>query len=87
IEGPLLATGQQDAYFQPTKSSNITTLYEHCALALDLAIKRCGPNNIPLILGGDWNDGMNLVGIEGKGESIWLGWFLGTALQAFIPLA
>ncbi|WP_438752157.1 GH36-type glycosyl hydrolase domain-containing protein [Bartonella rochalimae] len=87
IEGPPLATGQQDAYFQPIQSSNITTLYEHCALALDLAIKRCGPNNLPLILGGDWNDGMNLVGIEGKGESIWLGWFLGTALQAFIPLA
>ncbi|WCR55609.1 MAG: Cyclic beta-1 2-glucan synthase [Bartonella clarridgeiae] len=87
IEGPPLAAGQHDSYFQPTQSSNITTLYEHCALALDLAIKRCGPHNLPLILGGDWNDGMNLVGIEGKGESIWLGWFLGTTLQAFIPLA
>ncbi|AFR25829.1 GH36-type glycosyl hydrolase domain-containing protein [Bartonella quintana] len=87
IEGPALNSGQQDAYFQPTQSSKVATLYEHCALALDLAIKRCGQHGLPLILGGDWNDGMNLVGIEGKGESTWLGWFLGTTLQAFIPIA
>lgn len=87
IEGDILKSGQQDAYFQPTQSSKVATVYEHCALALDLAIKRCGPHGLPLILGGDWNDGMNLVGIEGKGESTWLGWFLGCTLQAFIPLA
>lgn len=87
IEGAPLDIGQHDAYFQPTKSVKIATLYEHCALALDLAIKRCGPHRLPLILSGDWNDGMNLVGIEGKGESTWLGWFLGTTLQEFIPLA
>ncbi|WP_406603992.1 GH36-type glycosyl hydrolase domain-containing protein [Bartonella gliris] len=87
IEGPSLNKEQHDAYFQPTQSQKTATLYEHCALALDLAIKRCGPHGLPLILGGDWNDGMNLVGIEGKGESTWLGWFLGTTLQAFIPLA
>ncbi|WP_375705043.1 GH36-type glycosyl hydrolase domain-containing protein [Bartonella sp. AA86SXKL] len=87
IEGDVLKSGQQDAYFQPTQSSKVATVYEHCALALDLAIKRCGPHGLPLILGGDWNDGMNLVGVEGKGESIWLGWFLGYTLQAFISLA
>ncbi len=87
IEGDVLKSGQQDAYFQPTQSSKVTTVYEHCVLALDLAIKRCGPHGLPLILGGDWNDGMNLVGAEGKGESIWLGWFLGYTLQAFISLA
>ncbi|EJF76141.1 hypothetical protein ME7_01130 [Bartonella birtlesii LL-WM9] len=87
IEGATLNNGQHDAYFQPTQSSKIATIYEHCALALDLAIKRCGQHGLPLILGGDWNDGMNLVGIEGKGESTWLGWFLGTTLKAFIPLA
>ena len=37
--------------------------------------------------GGDWNDGMNLVGFQGKGESVWLGWFLHVTLQKFIPLA
>ncbi|WP_442879677.1 GH36-type glycosyl hydrolase domain-containing protein [Bartonella sp. CB189] len=87
IEGESLNTGQHDSYFQPIKSSKTATLYEHCALALNLAIKRCGPHGLPLILRGNWNDGMNLVGIEGKGESIWLGWFLGTALREFIPLA
>ncbi|MCZ2203439.1 GH36-type glycosyl hydrolase domain-containing protein [Bartonella sp. A05] len=87
IEGAPLEKGQHDSYFQPTQSVKTATLYEHCALALDLAIKRCGPHNLPLILGGDWNDGMNLVGIEGKGESVWLGWFLGTTLKEFIPLA
>ncbi|WP_413154271.1 GH36-type glycosyl hydrolase domain-containing protein [Bartonella sp. cb54] len=87
IEGASLNTKQHDTYFQPTQSSKTATLYEHCVLALDLAIKRCGQHGLPLILGGDWNDGMNLVGIEGKGESTWLGWFLGTTLQAFIPLA
>ncbi len=87
IEGDVLKSGQQDAYFQPTQSSKVATVYEHCALALDLAIKRCGPHGLPLMLGGDWNDGMNLVGVEGKGESIWLGWFLGYTLQAFISLA
>ncbi|WP_375696404.1 GH36-type glycosyl hydrolase domain-containing protein [Bartonella sp. AP331QHHD] len=87
IEGDVLKSGQQDAYFQPTQSPKVATVYEHCVLALDLAIKRCGPHGLPLILGGDWNDGMNLVGVEGKGESIWLGWFLGYTLQAFISLA
>ncbi|MBB4075960.1 cyclic beta-1,2-glucan synthetase [Bartonella fuyuanensis] len=87
IEDDVLKSGQQDVYFQPTQSSKVATVYEHCALALDLAIKRCGPHGLPLILGGDWNDGMNLVGSQGKGESIWLGWFLGYTLQAFIPLA
>ncbi|KEG15790.1 hypothetical protein H705_01220 [Bartonella bacilliformis Cond044] len=87
IEGDTLKAEQHDAYFQPTQSSKTATLYEHCVLALDLAIERSGQHGLPLILGGDWNDGMNLVGIEGKGESIWLGWFLGATLQQFIPLA
>ncbi|MCZ2157728.1 protein ndvB [Bartonella sp. 220] len=87
IEGAALNIEQHDAYFQPTQSSKVATLYEHCAFALDLAIERCGQHGLPLILGGDWNDGMNLVGIKGKGESTWLGWFLGTTLQAFITIA
>lgn len=87
IEGDKLKEGQHDSYFQPAMSPKTATLYEHCALALDLAVKRTGKHGLPLMLGGDWNDGMNLVGIGGKGESIWLGWFLGTALKAFIPIA
>ncbi len=55
--------------------------------ALDLAVKRTGANGLPLILGGDWNDGMNRVGEEGKGESVWLGWFLLKTLGNFSRIA
>ena len=63
-----------------------TSIYEHCVRALDLAVKRTGANGLPLILGGDWNDGMNRVGEEGKGESVWLGWFLLKMLGNFIRM-
>jgi cyclic beta-1,2-glucan synthetase len=87
VEGVALMPGQHDAFYQPTVSADKVTLYEHAALALDLAIKREGSNGLPLILGGDWNDGMNRVGIQGRGESTWLGWFLVSTLTAFIPYA
>ena len=83
IEGQPLQPGQHDAFYTPDVSKTKATIYEHCALALDLAIKRTGANGLPLILGGDWNDGMNRVGEGGKGESVWLGWFLAKALQRF----
>ncbi|MBW9065570.1 protein ndvB [Rhizobium herbae] len=87
IEGPPLEAGQHDNFFQPLVSGRRATLYEHCALALDLAIARKGENGLPLILGGDWNDGMNRVGIEGRGTSVWLGWFLAATLRAFTEIA
>lgn len=62
-------------------------LYEHCARALDLAIQRTGADGLPLMLGGDWNDGMNRVGVGGKGESVWLGWFLLKTLTDFSAVA
>ncbi|MCM2476645.1 protein ndvB [Rhizobium sp. CG5] len=87
IEGPQLAAGQHDSFFQPTVSTESAPLYEHAARALDLAVSRTGINGLPLILGGDWNDGMNRVGIEGRGESVWLGWFLASALNTFMAHA
>ncbi|MFT2213600.1 GH36-type glycosyl hydrolase domain-containing protein [Rhizobium giardinii] len=87
IEGPPLEAGQHDNFFQPLVSGRRATLYEHCALALDLAIARTGENGLPLILGGDWNDGMNRVGIEGRGTSVWLGWFLAATLRSFTEIA
>ncbi len=87
LEGRALEEGEHDAYYEPTLSSDKVSVYEHCALALELAIKRTGQNGLPLILGGDWNDGMNLVGVEGRGESVWLGWFLAYTLQQIIPVA
>jgi cyclic beta-1,2-glucan synthetase len=78
---------RHEAFFTPEISDEKASLYEHCCRALDLAIKRTGANGLPLILGGDWNDGMNRVGIEGKGESTWLGWFLHNALSRMVPVA
>ncbi|NLS05800.1 protein ndvB [Rhizobium sp. P32RR-XVIII] len=87
VEGPELLEGQHDSFFRPEVSDDKVSIYEHAAVALDLAIKRKGENGLPLILGGDWNDGMNRVGIHGKGTSVWLGWFLAGALRSFTPYA
>lgn len=87
ITGPELEQGQADVFFTPKTDEESACLYEHCARALDLAIKRTGENGLPLILGGDWNDGMNLVGKAGKGTSTWLGWFLLGTLRNFALIA
>ena len=87
LEGPALGRNQHDSFFTPEVTSDTASLYEHVARALDLAIARTGANGLPLILGGDWNDGMNRVGIGGHGVSVWLGWFLASALRNLIPHA
>ncbi|MGE6741068.1 GH36-type glycosyl hydrolase domain-containing protein [Allorhizobium pseudoryzae] len=87
LQGPMLTAGQHDAFYKPEISDEQASLYEHAARALDLAIKRTGSNGLPLILGGDWNDGMNRVGVGGRGTSVWLGWFLAAALRRFLPYA
>jgi cyclic beta-1,2-glucan synthetase len=86
LEGPSLAEGQADAYFEPTVSEDRATLYEHCARALDRSLA-VGSHGLPLIGGGDWNDGMDRVGREGRGESVWLGWFLHLNLKEFARIA
>ena len=86
IEGQGLAPGEHDAFFQPALSEEADTLYEHCARALDRSLPH-GAHGLPLMGTGDWNDGMNRVGEGGKGESVWLGWFLLTTLKAFAPFA
>jgi len=87
ITGPALEPGEHDRFYQPQTSDQQASIYEHCARALDLAMARTGERGLPLILGGDWNDGMNRVGEEGRGESVWLGWFLCDTIAAFAPLA
>jgi cyclic beta-1,2-glucan synthetase len=62
------------------------SVYEHCMLALRRA-STTGPHGLPLIGIGDWNDGMNRVGVGGRGESVWLGWFLTATLRGFAPIA
>ncbi len=86
IEGPGLRAEQVDAYFQPERSDESASLFEHCARAIDRSLA-VGRHGLPLIGSGDWNDGMDRVGREGRGESVWVGWFLHTVLADFAPIA
>ena len=81
-----LHPGEQEAYDLPQTSAEVASLYEHCLRALRKASTR-GIHGLPLMGGGDWNDGMNRVGAEGRGESVWLGWFLAATLRAFAEQA
>lgn len=87
LEGPALPEGEADSFFLPQPTEDRFSLYEHAARALDLAVARTGVHGLPLILGGDWNDGMNRVGHKGQGESVWLGWFLAGTLKSFLAYA
>jgi cyclic beta-1,2-glucan synthetase len=86
LEGDTLAEGQNESYFQPAIARERATLFEHCARALDYSLE-VGSHGLPLMGTGDWNDGMNRVGQNGKGESIWLGWFLHSILWEFAKVA
>ena len=87
LEGPLLKPGEHDAFFQPMMAGDAAPLFEHCARGLDQCLELTGELGLPLIGGGDWNDGMNRVGEHGKGESVWLGWLLLRTIELFAPLA
>jgi cyclic beta-1,2-glucan synthetase len=86
LDGPTISPGQDDNYFQPSRAGEHGTLFEHCARALDRSLS-VGVHGLPLIGTGDWNDGMNHVGNEGRGESVRLGWLLHTSLWEFARLA
>jgi cyclic beta-1,2-glucan synthetase len=86
IEGADLEAGEQEAYFEPQPSEDSDSLYEHCARCLDCSLE-LGAHGLPLMGAGDWNDGMNRVGWEGRGESVWLGWFLALNLREFAAVA
>lgn len=85
IKGDLLKPDQHEIYFVPEVSEEKASLMEHCRRAINKGITE-GPHGLPLIGGGDWNDGMNRVGIEGKGESVWLAWFLIHVMNDFAEL-
>ncbi|MBA3804629.1 MAG: hypothetical protein H0X14_02805, partial [Acidobacteria bacterium] len=86
LEAPLLATGEDESYTQPAVSSEQASLYEHCVRTLDRSLG-LGEHGLPLMGSGDWNDGMNRVGNQGRGESIWVGWFLHNILDWFTPFS
>lgn len=86
IEGAAIPEGAEDAYYAPSISTKEASVYEHAARAIDHSLK-VGIHGLPLMGTGDWNDGMNRVGHEGHGESVWLAWFLCQLVENFAPLA
>jgi cyclic beta-1,2-glucan synthetase len=77
---------QTDAFSRPEPSPDRGTLFEHCARAIEASLAT-GVHGLPLIGTGDWNDGLNRVGAGGKGESVWMGWFLIKVIGDFAPCA
>jgi cyclic beta-1,2-glucan synthetase len=86
LEGRQVNADEDSYYDQPGRSEETGSLYEHCVRAIKRGL-RFGEHGLPLIGSGDWNDGMNLVGEQGKGESIWLGFFLYEVLMRFTGVA
>mgnify|MGYP003083855645 FL=1 len=85
LEDEPLREGEDERYTIVNSSNSEGTIYQHCIKAIDRALK-FGENNLPLMGSGDWNDGMNTVGNGGKGESVWLAYFLYKILDDFILL-
>ena len=86
IDGAPIPDGAEDAYYAPEVSGQSASVYEHAARTLDRSL-RTGSHGLPLMGTGDWNDGMNRVGHEGRGQSVWLAWFLCRVVSDFAPLA
>ncbi|NLX09946.1 MAG: cellobiose phosphorylase [Chloroflexi bacterium] len=86
LKGEPLKPEEEERYGFYESTEEDWPLYEHCRRALDRGY-RTGAHDLPLMGAGDWNDGMSRVGIEGRGESVWMGWFLITTMTNFIPLA
>jgi cyclic beta-1,2-glucan synthetase len=86
LEAPTLTPGQEDDYRVPQVSAESASVYEHCARAVDARLT-VGPHGLPLIGSCDWNDGFNRVGLEGRGESVWMVWFLLSILPEFAVIA
>ena len=86
ITGAAIPEGAEDAYYAPQISEQTASVYEHCARTIDHSLPT-GLHGLPLMGTGDWNDGMNRIGHEGRGESVWLAWFLCSVVQSMAPLA
>ncbi len=86
LEGRAVNPDEESYYDMPARSEESGTLYDHCVRAITNGLK-FGEHGLPLIGCGDWNDGMNRVGEKGKGESVWLAFFLSDVLREFRELA
>jgi cyclic beta-1,2-glucan synthetase len=86
LEGKPLSKRSEGRVLALRPSRDSGSLYVHCLRALDLSLKRTGPNGLPLLGMGDWNDSLDRVGFKGRGESVWLGFFLYDILITFVDL-
>ena len=84
--GELLQPHEKDRYAAYPLSDERASLYEHCTRAVDRGLSLTGEHGLPLMQGGDWNDGMNAIGMRGRGESVWLGMFLAMVCDGMVPL-
>ncbi|MFO1075191.1 MAG: hypothetical protein U1E17_21355 [Geminicoccaceae bacterium] len=87
LEGRPLPRGVEGVVQVPRPSRDSASLFEHCRRAIDFTLARLGPGGLPLIGTGDWNDGLSEIGRRGRGESVWLGFFLHDVLVGFAGLA
>ncbi|HET6425413.1 MAG TPA: glucoamylase family protein [Planctomycetaceae bacterium] len=85
LDSPALTHDEHERYEFPQVSSETGTLFEHCRRTIAQSLK-VGDHGLPLMGCGDWNDGMNLVGALGRGESVWVGWFLIVVIDEFAPI-
>jgi cyclic beta-1,2-glucan synthetase len=87
IRSEPLGEDESERYEAPEKADETADIYEHCIRAIELVMRRGeGEHGLSLIGTGDWNDGFNLVGAEGRGESVWLTWFFAIVLRRFSPI-
>jgi len=87
LEGRPVPKGHEGFLFAPRPSRDTGSVYEHCRRAVEYTLARRGAHDLPLLGSGDWNDGLDVPGIKGKGESVWLGFFLHDVLMKFASLA
>jgi cellobiose phosphorylase len=85
VDARPLEQDEDEAYLLPVRARETADLYTHCCRAIDRSLT-CGVHGLPLMGTGDWNDGMNRVGRQGRGESVWLGFFLYDLLASFVPI-
>ena len=87
LEGEAVPAQEDTWIVIPRVSPETATVYEHARLAIVYTLDHLGENGLPLLRAGDWNDGIDILGREGVGTSVWMGFFLLNVLDGFIPLA
>jgi cyclic beta-1,2-glucan synthetase len=87
LEGPAVPEHEDTWIVTPRPSREVGDVYEHCCRAIDYTLRHLGANGLPLVGAGDWNDGIDALGREGIGTSVWMGFFFFNVLDGFAPMA